>query len=299
MVGDNMARPPRIHYNGAIYHITARGNNKDIIFNDEQDKAKYLDLLADYKEKFSFSLYAYALMDNHVHLLLEVSQNPLSKIMQGIQQTYTQYYNFRHKHGGHVFQQRYHAKLCNKDAYLQMIVKYIHHNPAKAGICSGLDYRWSSHREYLKTGSSLVNTKPVLGLFADNREIALFRYSTFMESYDQHDDIERAYFNNEEDIIQTRTLENIITLADYMSFISAELSIKEEYIMSQSRSKDDVANRKLIIYLALKNGIATQQELATELRIAPSTISRGFNSVAKDERLKAKADLLDAAMRQR
>jgi len=178
-------------------------------------------------------------------------------------------------------------------------LKYIHYNPAKAGMCSGLDYRWSSHREYLKMGSNIVNTKLVLDLFADNRESALSRYNEFMKSYDEYDDIERAYFNEEEDIIKDRNIENAITLADYISLISTELSFKEEYLKSRSRSRDDVANRNLIIYLALKNGIATQQELAKEFGIDPSRISRGFNSVASDEILKEKADLLDCATRQK
>ena len=93
----------------------ARGNNGEYIIKDEQDKKHYIDIVKKYKERYQFKLYAYCLMDNHIHMLIEVSEVPLAKIMQGIQQVYTQHYNKKYKRTGHVFQQRYKAVLCNKD----------------------------------------------------------------------------------------------------------------------------------------------------------------------------------------
>ena len=98
-----MARKPRIHYENAIYHVIARGNNRENIFLDARDKDKYLELIGKYKQKYGFELFAYVLMDNHVHLLIYIDQISISKIMQGIQQTYTQYYNKKYRHVGHVF----------------------------------------------------------------------------------------------------------------------------------------------------------------------------------------------------
>jgi len=97
-----MARKQRIYYRGAIYHVTARGNNRQVIFNDEYDKTYYLALLRHYKEKFECKLYAYVLMDNHIHLLLGMNSQPLSKVMQGIQLCYTQYYELLWNHFGTV-----------------------------------------------------------------------------------------------------------------------------------------------------------------------------------------------------
>ncbi|MBU2699483.1 REP element-mobilizing transposase RayT [Sporomusaceae bacterium BoRhaA] len=93
-----MARKPRVHYEGAVYHVIARGNNRASIFETDEEKQKYLELIKDYKERYGFHLYAYAIMDNHIHLLLQVGKSPLAKIIQGIQQRYTQYYNWHQKH---------------------------------------------------------------------------------------------------------------------------------------------------------------------------------------------------------
>lgn len=99
-----MARKPRIHYYGAITHSIARGNNKENIFYENADKAKYLDLLKKYRDKYDFLLYAYVLMDNHLHLLIEVRDIPLSGIMHGLQLSYTQYFNKKYGRVGHIFQ---------------------------------------------------------------------------------------------------------------------------------------------------------------------------------------------------
>lgn len=127
-----MARKPRIEYEGAFYHVITRGNQRQRVFKGDDDFQKYISLLAFYKERYKYSLYAYALMSNHVHLLIETRQIPLSKILQGINQSYTMYFNRRYKTVGHLFQGRYKAILCDKDAYLLSLIKYIHLNPVKA-----------------------------------------------------------------------------------------------------------------------------------------------------------------------
>jgi REP element-mobilizing transposase RayT len=130
-----------VHYDGALYHVIARGNNRANVFETDEEKEKYLEILADYKERYDFQLYAYVIMDNHVHLLLQIGKNPLSKIMQGIQQRYTQYYNGHCKHSGHVFEQRYKAILCEKESYLMALICYIHQNPVRANIPEGINHR--------------------------------------------------------------------------------------------------------------------------------------------------------------
>lgn len=113
-----MARKPRIEYEGAFYHVISRGNQRQTIFKDKEDHDKYLEVLARYKEKYHYLLHAYVLMKNHVHLLIETTNTPLSKILQGINQTYTAYSNKKNKTVGHLFQGRYKAILCDKDEYL-------------------------------------------------------------------------------------------------------------------------------------------------------------------------------------
>ena len=143
-----MAREPRIHYETAIYHVIVRGNNRAQIFLQEEEKQKYLQIVADYRERYGFHLYAYVIMDNHAHFLIQVEKVELAKIMQGIQQRYTRYYNQSYGRSGHAFEQRYKAKLCSDEKYLLTVLCYIHQNPVKAGLTVGVNYRWSSHSMY-------------------------------------------------------------------------------------------------------------------------------------------------------
>jgi REP element-mobilizing transposase RayT len=106
-----MARKPRIHYDGALYHVLVRGNNRSHIFRNKEDKENYKKIVLKYKKRYHFKLYAYCIMDNHAHLLIKVTDIPLSKIMQGILQVFTQKYNRINNTTGHVFEQRYKALL--------------------------------------------------------------------------------------------------------------------------------------------------------------------------------------------
>jgi len=145
-----MSRKPRIEFPGAFYHVLARGNNKQKIFNDRQDYCVYVERLKRYKERYKFTLYAYVLMVNHIHLLIETGMTPLSKIMQGIQQSYTAYFHKKYNSVGHVFQSRYKAILCQRDVYLLELVRYIHLNPVRAAFVDiPEDYPWGSHQVYI------------------------------------------------------------------------------------------------------------------------------------------------------
>jgi putative transposase len=110
-----MARKPRVEFEGAFYHVIVRGNQRQEIFADERDRVTYLARIEHYRERYGFSLYAFVLMPNHVHLLIETKKVFLSKIMQGIQFTYTQMYNRRHRTLGHLFQGRFKAILCDRN----------------------------------------------------------------------------------------------------------------------------------------------------------------------------------------
>ena len=113
-----MARKPRVHFPGALYHVISRGNQRQDIFFEDKDLKTFLSYLSEYKTRYPFYLYAYSLMKNHFHLLLEVHGTPLSKIMQSLLFRYTRYFNKRYGKMGHLFQGRYKAILCDKDAYL-------------------------------------------------------------------------------------------------------------------------------------------------------------------------------------
>jgi len=179
-----MARKPRIEFEGAFYHVITRGNQKQIIFKDDEDREKFLEILSHYKERHMYQLYAYVLMTNHVHLLVETKDSPLSKIMQGVNQSYTAYFNKKYETVGHLFQGRYKAILCDRNEYLLALVKYIHENPLRAKVVKSLsEYPWSSHLIYekKKPDNTLVDTDQVLRMFSENKSKARLLYKAFID----------------------------------------------------------------------------------------------------------------------
>lgn len=169
-----MARPPRIHFPGAFYHVIVRGNQRQAVFRSDSDYRKYQERLSHYQKLHRFLLHAYVLMPNHVHLLIEIGSTPLSKAMQGLQFTYTQYFNRKHKTVGHLFQGRYKAILCDKEAYLIELVRYIHLNPVRAKLVKRPeDHRWGSYPVYFGSRNEpMVTTDFVLEHFGRNRASA-------------------------------------------------------------------------------------------------------------------------------
>jgi putative transposase len=177
-----MARKPRVEYPGAFYHVIVRGNQRQVIFRSDTDRKYYLERLDEYRRRYGFKVYAYVLMSNHVHMLLETGQVPLSKIMQGLQLRYTGYYNRKYNKVGHLFQGRYKAILCDRQAYLLELVRYLHLNPGR--MRTPVDpwrYRWSSHIGYLgKSGLVKIETSVVLGELASTVGQARRAYLRFM-----------------------------------------------------------------------------------------------------------------------
>lgn len=143
-----MPRVARIAPSGYIYHILTRGNNRQDIFKAEEDYGKYIYIVRSYKEKYLFKLYHYALMANHVHLVLETIEDgsSLAEVMKGINLSYAPYYKKTYGHIGHFWQDRYKSILISKDNYLLACGSYVELNPVRAGIVENpKDYRWSSY----------------------------------------------------------------------------------------------------------------------------------------------------------
>lgn len=176
-----MAFKPRQYSETGVYHIYARGNNKEIIFKDDDDKEKYIKLIIQAKKRFGFQIYAYAIMDNHLHILLKIENDKLSKAMQIIQQSYTQYYNKKYNHVGRVFQSRFKSKPCKDDIYLLDLIKYIHRNPIEAGL--GIKYvnKYTSHKNYLADKDEVCDSDYLLSIFDENRERAREEYMKFLD----------------------------------------------------------------------------------------------------------------------
>jgi REP element-mobilizing transposase RayT len=141
-----MARPLRIEYPGALYHVTARGNARDWIYLDDEDRQVFTDLLGEVVGGFNWLLHAYCLMGNHYHLLVETPDANLGRGMRQLNGVYTQRFNRRHGRVGHVFQGRYKAILVEKDSYLLELARYVVLNPVRAGLVAEPgEWPWSSY----------------------------------------------------------------------------------------------------------------------------------------------------------
>jgi len=177
-----MARKPRIHYPGAVYHVIMRGNARQNIFFEDADRFRFYFLLQEGTERFGHRIHAFCLMSNHVHLAIQVSEVRLSRIIQNISFRFTRWINWRRKRTGHLFQGRYKALLIDADSYLSELVRYIHLNPVRAGIVSApSDYPWTSHRAYIGLEPlPWVNTEWVLGFLGKDRERAQELYKQFI-----------------------------------------------------------------------------------------------------------------------
>jgi putative transposase len=145
-----MSRPLRIEFPGAIYHITSRGDRRESIYHDDEDRAAQLAIVAQAMERFDAQVLAYCLMGNHYHLVLQTRRANLSRLMRHLNGVYTQSFNRRHGQVGHLFQGRFKAILVDRDAYLLALCRYVERNPVAAGLAATPDeWPWSSCRAHL------------------------------------------------------------------------------------------------------------------------------------------------------
>ncbi len=179
-----MARPLRITYEGAFYHVTARGNERRKIFLSRTDYEKFLSYLTDALHKYGVILHSYVLMANHYHLIVETPKANLSTFMHGLGSSYTTYFNLRRRRTGHLFQGRYKAFLIDVDSYLLELSRYLHLNPVRAGITARPeDYPYSSFRAFVfPTEETKVFRDLIWDMISGERKSAPRRYREFVES---------------------------------------------------------------------------------------------------------------------
>lgn len=178
-----MARPLRIEFAGAVYHVTARGNERKPIYRCDADRHRFLATLADIVEQFRILLHAYVLMNNHYHLLIETLEANLSRAIRELNGTYAQSFNRSHRRVGHLLQGRYKAPLVQRDAYLLELSRYIHLNPVRAGMVpEAQDYVWSSARAYVGRCAvpDFLTVAEVLGHFDARPRRARRQYAEFL-----------------------------------------------------------------------------------------------------------------------
>ena len=278
-----MARKRRIEFPGAIYHVYTRGNNKQQIFIDEQDFFVYTKRIERYQKRYDFLCYVFMIMPNHIHLVLETAEVPLSKIMQGIQQSYTQYFHKKYGVVGHVFQGRYGAILCERNEYLLSLVSYIHLNPWRSKLVKfPEDYIWSSHRNYLGDDSvPFVDSGFILNLFSEREEIARKEYLRLIrsemakeEKHEPEDAKIQTFCGNQEfiseikkkldkpdqkELREKRVADDQETrlrkksLADILKIVSEITTVSSERILSRSQERSTSEARSFFVFTAVRS----------------------------------------------
>ena len=213
----------KISYSG-FYHVMIRGVNKEVIFKDDRDRRNFLHLLKYYKIKLNCIVHAYCLMDNHVHILIEDNNNKLGELMRNVTSVYAGEFNKKYKRVGHLFQERFKSQNIENDYYLLRLVRYVHRNPEKAGICKVEEYKWSSYTEYLY-GEKIIERKLILNKYNKNINIAI---KIFKESI----------LNNKEDSIDNVYFRNKITMKDKKEFVKYIIKTEDINIIKTKAKKE-------------------------------------------------------------
>jgi len=178
-----MARPLRIEYGGAFYHVTDRGNERREIFQTKKDYERFKRYVIGAQDRYDFLLHGYVLMTNHYHLIIETSKANLNRIMHYINGSYTTYFNRRQGRNGHLFQGRYKAILVDVDRYLLELSRYLHLNPVRAGLVKRPEeYSYSSYRSYItREKEEIVHRDRIWGMISGDGRNGVQRYRRFVE----------------------------------------------------------------------------------------------------------------------
>jgi REP element-mobilizing transposase RayT len=271
-----MARKPRIHLQGGLYHVILRGNGGQDVFLTEDDRYRFFLLLQEGTCRFGYIIHAFCLMTNHIHLAVQVGAMPLSRGMQNLSFRYTRWINWRKKRTGHLFQGRYKAVLVDGDSYLLELVRYIHLNPVRAGMVkSPEEYPWSSHKAYL--GHELLpwlTTGWVLEQFGEPVKKAREGYSNFV--LDGLGEKHRPEFHGGEDdsrifgddnfvdscLSVSGSIHPRVTIQEIVDTVCREYNIDVSTLRAQSQRRIASEARAVLGWLARELGCATLSEVS-------------------------------------
>jgi REP element-mobilizing transposase RayT len=311
-----MARPWRIEYEGALYHVLSRGNHQQNIFLQDEDRRSFLKAIGQMSERFDVDIFAYVLMDNHYHLLLRTNNANLSKSMQWLGTTYTTRFNLRHARNGHLFQGRYKSIIVENDSYLLQLSYYIHRNPLRAGCVKRLiDYRWSSYPAYAyqRRYPEWLNTKLILSQFkaADQHRIYREKVQKYSEENKRiWEDVRHGLFYGTQAFIDR--IKDTYLADEANRDIPEQKKLLKEHkpdellkhaaeifgcdLLRLKRSRritaSDKTNRDMLIYLLWQTGRFTNSEIGEQFGLTYSSVTRRVdvfkNRWGKEEELKRK-----------
>lgn len=301
-----MARKPRLHLAGGLYHVILRGNARQDVFFSPGDRHFFYELLAEGVTRFGYRVHAFCLMTNHLHLALQAGDSSLSAGMQNLSFRYTRYLNARLGRVGHVFQGRFKAFLVDQDRYGLALVRYIHLNPVRAKIVREPGaYRWSSHRTYLgKEVLPWLTADWVLGQFGPRVGVARTRFAAFVDTgkaqghsamfYGGKDD---SRVVGEEDFVR-KVLPRKITgpkppsLSAILAHVCQSASMSEAELAAPGKARAAAQARALAGWLAMRTKAATLTRVAAHFDREISTLSHAVSTL--EERWRNSASFANA-----
>lgn len=272
-----MARPLRIEYPGALYHITSRGNARADIYLTDTDRKNFLLTLGQVCEQYDWYCYAWCLMSNHYHLVIETADANLSQGMRQLNGIYTQTFNRTHKRVGHVFQGRYKAIHVDKHGYLQEVIRYVVLNPVRAKITKTAgQYRWSSYRAMIgkATAPDWLGKDQVLSQFEKRTATAQKRFIDFIRQGSQASQLwdnlrQQIYLGEERFVEKLQTRQGgEQDLSEIPKRQRRRVSKPLSYYMNRYRHRNDA------IHAAYQSGAYTQKEIAAYFDMHYSSISK-------------------------
>jgi putative transposase len=281
-----MSRPLRIEFPGAVYHVTSRGDRRESIYRDDEDRRAQLRVIAQAMERFDAQVLAYCLMGNHFHLVLHTRQANLSRLMRHVNGVYTQDFNRRHGLVGHLFQGRFKAILVDRDAYLLALCRYVERNPVAAGlVVRAVDWPWSSfaaHAAQVETPVWLDSEglhgyllgRPV-GNQAD-RELAARTYVDLVNSLrDGEPTIWRDNLRGQVFLGDDAFVNKMLTLAAPLQRVAVDVpKVQRKSSRSLQQCLAQAGSREQGIYEAYRDSGITMSAIAREMGLSLSRVSR-------------------------
>lgn len=310
-----MARPIRIEYENAFYHVTSRGNARGRIYRDDFDREMFLDTVKSACNRFNFIIHAFVLMDNHYHFLMETPHANLCASMRHINGVYTQAYNRRHKAVGHLLQGRYKAIVVDRDVYYLELIRYIHLNPWRAKMVKRLeDFKYSGHlaitdREWARRWKDWYDRSVILKEFGRKESDSVRRYLEFVNAgKGKASPLENAIggyalgernFANwlweefidgkdHRELSGSRHMRVRVDFDDVVSAVSREFKIAPEDVFGSDRGKSGINTRRgAALYLLNRHSGMTQKEIGRHAggmsRAAVSEAVRRFEKTLTED----------------
>ena len=294
-----MARKPRLHSPGGVYHVMVRGNGGQDIFFDDDDRYHFYLLLQEGIARYGHRIHGFCLMSNHVHLALQVGEDPLAKILQNLSFRYTRWINRKQQRIGHLFQGRYKAILVDQDSYLLELVRYIHLNPIRAKMVQKpAAYPWSGHRAYLgKQTLPWLETGWVLSQFGKRLTSCRQRYEAFVragmsQGYrqefhrggDDHRLLGDDTFTEKALGKATNPIPRQCSLDDLMAPVCQAYQLTVKTLVATGRNRQASEARQIIAWLAQKTDSVSLTAIGTRFGRDVTTLGHGVHRVEERAR---------------